>query len=335
MSDSDGDLLALQEHAILLDIVAARGDLSSFADDPFAALLGAFIAELDEGLDAMPRMASLITLPAPQEELARKRRGRSAVMVAAGTTFALVASSGLAAAVTGDPFMPFKEAVSAVSGNDQNPDVTATAQVKPVPAATQAQVSLAMSGISRAIAAGDMAQAQLLLDRAVALADEVEDVPPGLLIRLEKLQERIDRPAHGNSGHVDPAGTKNDKNQSEHNGGNPGKAHENQSSQQIGKLGHGDGKQGQDHAQSKQGGDKSGSDEKDRGTKPAPNQQDQEDTSEPTDSTDHDSPGKQHGRDEHQKADPGNKKSDDGAQQTQRDDEAEASDAGPGSKLEK
>jgi len=203
MANSAHDLLAVQEDAMLLDIVASRGDVSSFADDPIAAVLGSWAADIDEGLQTQP-VSHLLTLPKPSTvaDLRGPRRS-TRFLIATGTAVALLGTSGVAAAVTGDPLSPFRAAVKVVAGsgdevvgasdNQQNHEL-------PGPAATEAEVNQSLRGVNRAIAAGDLEEAQRLLDIARGDASGAEDLAPGLENRIDKLQDKIDGVTHGQPG---------------------------------------------------------------------------------------------------------------------------------------
>jgi hypothetical protein len=210
MVEPDADMLAIQEDALLLDFVAARGDLSAFADDPLAALLGAYVADIDEGIDDLVTSeftARGATTSTPVSA-GTDRPGRSVrFLVAAGTAVALVGTSGVAAAVTGDPFMPFREAVKAVSGShDDVPKADDGGRTGGLPdeAAEAAEVAQTVSDINQAIASGDLAEAKRLLDEVKGNPDLLDGLPPGLAQQLDDLQHTIDdgdtRPGKGNQG---------------------------------------------------------------------------------------------------------------------------------------
>ena len=203
MVDSAHDLLAVQEDAMLMDLVAARGDLSSFADDPIAAVLGSWTADIDEGLQTQP-VSHLLTLPKPSTVTdVRGPRRSTRFLIATGTAVALLGTSGVAAAVTGDPLSPFRAAVKVVSGSGDEATNASDNQQNhelPGPAATEAEVNQSLRGVNRAIASGDLEEAQRLLDLARGDASGVDDLAPGLENRIDKLQDKIDGAGDGQPG---------------------------------------------------------------------------------------------------------------------------------------
>ena len=132
------DLAEIAADAELLDLLAARAETTS--DDPVARMLAAFAAEVDDGLDALlesdststrqrqcrrptpvavPAQRTPVAVPArpcsPHRPCVPGRRGMRATTVAlvvAGT----LSVSGVAAAVTGDPFAPYRSLVAVVTG---------------------------------------------------------------------------------------------------------------------------------------------------------------------------------------------------------------------------
>ena len=271
MAESDRDLLAIQEDALLLDIVAARGDLTSFADDPIASVLGSWAADIDYGLESQP-VSHLLAAPAPIPLSAPRRTRRSGrFMVAAGTAIALVGTSGVAAAVTGDPLLPFRAAVNVVTGSGHD-TVVADGDGKgghnlPDQAALEAQVNQSLSGVQKAIAAGDLELAQHLIDVANGEVDGVEGLPPGLQDRIDQLQQQIDHAVDnsgqgaGNPDHNNGQGDRGHQGDKGHQGA---KGHHGDKAQNGGKAdntqpGSGTGKgQGTGHQSGKPGGEKSG-----------------------------------------------------------------------------
>ncbi|MEO8328888.1 MAG: hypothetical protein ABI586_02675 [Candidatus Nanopelagicales bacterium] len=227
MADSDRDLFAIQEDALLLDIVATRGDLTSFADDPIAAVLGSWTRDIDAGLESQ-QVAHLLTAPAPAASVTPMRSGRSArFLVAATTAVVLVGTSGVAAAVTGDPLGPFRAAVGAVTGSG-NDNLSASGvgnnnHPLPDPAATEAEINRTLSGVNRAVAQGDLAAAQALLDAAEVDAVGVADLAPGFDVRFEHLQDKIDQASQDptNNGHPVDNGQSD-----EHQGGQTNNGHQ-------------------------------------------------------------------------------------------------------------
>ena len=169
MTGPDRDLLDVQDDALLVDAIAGRGDLSAFRDDPIAALLGSYVADVDLDLE-LPSGGDWRVKDRPPLSAARRRARHARFLVAAGTAVALVGTSGVAAAVTGDPFSPYRAAVNAVTHSGETiPTADGKGDANggvPTQASDSASVARSLKDINRAIAAGDFALAQHLLDDA-------------------------------------------------------------------------------------------------------------------------------------------------------------------------
>jgi hypothetical protein len=116
MTDRTPSLLELRETDQLLDELGARRTPIA-GDDPVVALLGAFA----EVVDAEP-MREVVVPPAPATRPRSMSRSRHlAAVLAVGIT---LSTSGIAAAVTGDPLLPIKTVVKNVYdiGNRQSPE---------------------------------------------------------------------------------------------------------------------------------------------------------------------------------------------------------------------
>ena len=151
------NLVEVARDAELLDQLAARAEILD--GGAVAAMLASFAAEVDEGLAALldaspadkPADRGLAAVP---DAVAAPRRGHglraTTIAVVLGATLSV---SGVAAAVTGDPFSPYKGMVSAVrGGNDLPPNAARIAAMNHKLAGTRAQ-----------IAHGDLAGAQATL----------------------------------------------------------------------------------------------------------------------------------------------------------------------------
>jgi hypothetical protein len=219
MKDIDRDFLAVQEDALLVDFVAAREDLSAFADDHVAQLLGAYAADVDEGLELLANAE----LPEAAASLTPARSGFSPrrstrFLVAATTAVVLVGTSGVAAAVTGDPLSPFRSVVKVVTGGGHTPaaDPGREGNDLPDPAATEAEVALSLNAVKQALKDGDVEKAQRLLDDVRTDVNGDAELAPGLDARLDKLQDEVDNAAQGQG-----QGQGQDQGQGQ-NGANPG-----------------------------------------------------------------------------------------------------------------
>jgi hypothetical protein len=125
------DLVAVQRDAVLLDALSTRTRIDDA--DPVVGLLGALVAEVDDGLlavagpEAPPvrqlipeqggahrRHAAVYTLPVAP--LSSGRRHFARAMAAVVVTAAVLSVSGVAAAVSGDPLTPYKRVIDVVRG---------------------------------------------------------------------------------------------------------------------------------------------------------------------------------------------------------------------------
>jgi hypothetical protein len=155
------DLAEVARDAELLDQLAARAEGAD--GDTVAALLAAFAAEVDEGLAGLlrdldegplldePAAAGIAAVPDLPGQV-RRGHGLRATTVAV-VIAATLSVSGVAAAVTGDPFSPYRGIVSAVTGGDDLPPQ----------AARVAALNRHLAGTRARIAHGDLAGAQATL----------------------------------------------------------------------------------------------------------------------------------------------------------------------------
>jgi hypothetical protein len=159
------DTLALARDELLLDALSLRREpQGDGAEEEIGRLLAAFAAEIDEGIDEVIAAgmsadvldgaargadetaeldSNVVRLPVSRRGLVR---GLAAGLVVAG----VVSVSGVAAAVTGDPFAPYERVIAAVSGQ--------------APHATVAQLNRSLTGVRAAIARGDLGSARSSLD---------------------------------------------------------------------------------------------------------------------------------------------------------------------------
>ena len=157
------NLVEVARDAELLDQLAARAAVLD--GDAVSAMLASFAAEVDEGLAALlddvePTGGSaergLVAVP---DMLGGRRRGHglraTTIAVVLGATLSV---SGVAAAMTGDPFSPYKGIVSAVHGGDdhQHHDL-------PSHASRVATMNHKLVGTRAQIAHGDLAGAEATL----------------------------------------------------------------------------------------------------------------------------------------------------------------------------
>jgi len=214
MKDSDRDFLAVQEDALLVDILATREDLSAFADDHIAQVLGSYAADVDEGLELVVN-AQLPEAPRPltQDQGDTSPRRSARFLIAATTAVVLVGTSGVAAAVTGDPLSPFRSVVKVVSGGGHTPtaDPGRISEELPDPASTKAEVALMLNEAKQALKDGDVEKAQRLLDELAADAQIGDGLSPGLEARIDKMQDDVDKSAGGQGGHDGQGGQDTDK----------------------------------------------------------------------------------------------------------------------------
>jgi len=230
MADSH-DLLAVQEDALLLDLLSRRLDATGFADDPVAGLLQSLAEDVDADLQSVAphwhediRVAAVASTGLITGAVAPARSSRrlpSAAVAAMTVTGLLFATGGVAAAVTGDPFSPLREVASAVwgDGSKNQSDPTTDDGVpgpdpgKPLPASAsdKAELNRMLVGVSSAIARGDVDAAAEQLALAQALADSGLVLPAGLQHRLDHLTEQLADPTPGGDNGKKPAAGDNGK----------------------------------------------------------------------------------------------------------------------------
>ena len=229
MNDSDRDLFAVQEDALLLDILAARGDLSAFSDDPLAPLLGSYVGEVDDGLELVDFSGPVLIPPATAVGH-RSKKHSARFLVAAGTAVVMIGTSGVAAAVTGDPLSPIRAAVNAATGGAERAPTANDGTHKDLPdqAAEAAEVARSLGQARRSIARGHLVRAQRQLDELKNGLAPGTVLPPGLVQSMADLQSQVDHPSdQGNSGQ--PAN--GDKNEPGQNQGNNNQSDKNQPGQ--------------------------------------------------------------------------------------------------------
>jgi len=230
MADSR-DLLAVQEDALLLDLLSRRLDATGFADDPVAGLLQSLAEDVDADLPSVAphwhediRVAAVASTGLITGAVARSRSSRrlpSAAVAAMTVTGLLFATGGVAAAVTGDPFSPLREVASAVwgDGSTNQSDPTADdgapgpdpSKSLPASASDKAELNRMLVGVSSAIARGDVDAAAQQLALAQALADSGLVLPTGLQHRLDHLTELLADPTPGGHDGNKPAAGDNGK----------------------------------------------------------------------------------------------------------------------------
>jgi outer membrane biosynthesis protein TonB len=152
MREEDIDVLAVQRDDELLDALAARGAVPAFAaNDPVAGLLAALAAEVDDDLGpATPFEGYALAGMAPMR---RPRRIGRRTVLAVGVAGAVLSASGVAAAVSGDPFAPIR------------PIGKAIVDLKPAKV-TPAQVDKELDGADAALGRGDHRTAREKLEKA-------------------------------------------------------------------------------------------------------------------------------------------------------------------------
>ena len=161
------NLVEVARDAELLDQLASRAAVVD--GDAVSAMLASFAAEVDEGLLALlddveptgraghgPADRGLVAVP---DVVAGRRRGHglraTTIAVVLGATLSV---SGVAAAMTGDPFSPYKGIVSAVHGGDDHQHHNL-----PSHAARVATMNHKLVGTRAQIARGDLAGAEATL----------------------------------------------------------------------------------------------------------------------------------------------------------------------------
>jgi hypothetical protein len=214
--DGNVDFAAVAADDALLDLLAARAEVP--ADDALAGLLAAFADEVDDGLAALLASAeategtdrpALAAVPAVSivpdlpEAPVRPSHGLRAATIAlvVGATLSV---SGVAAAVTGDPFAPYRGIVSAVTGGDDE---------SAAHAAKVAWLQRQLAGTRARVAHGDLAGADADLATMRARLAATDDLSKGQRTALEariaaveaalaRAQDRAtdDTKQHGSSG---------------------------------------------------------------------------------------------------------------------------------------
>ena len=202
------DLLAVQRDDDLLDLLGARRAVSD--GDEVARLLAALAADVDEALPAAPVRAPVAAGPAaptPVDDTSGHTRRLGAAGVAAAVLLGgSVALSGAAAAVTGDPLAPYKTVGHAV-GTVGHAVGTAVGQALslgeddlPEQAAPIAHLNKRMAGARAALAHGDTAQVQALVDELTAVlatADLSDEQRAALQQRVDRLEDSLAKVAPG------------------------------------------------------------------------------------------------------------------------------------------
>ncbi len=172
--DGNVDLAAVAADDALLDLLGARAEVP--ADDTIAGLLAAFADEVDDGLAALlasaeaadgtvgspltavPAVSVVPDLPEPSAARSHGLRATTIALVVGAT----LSVSGVAAAVTGDPFSPYRGIVSAVTGGDDE---------SAAHAARMAWLQRQLTGTRAKVAHGDLTGAATDLTR---LRDRLE-----------------------------------------------------------------------------------------------------------------------------------------------------------------
>ena len=164
--DEDLEVLARRWHAVLAR--RPKGRTLPDGSPDLLVLLAAFTAEVDEGLDRL--LTAPLAVPAPRAvpdaergvaPLRTLRRRRTVRAVTAGVLAAgLVSVSGVAAAVTGDPFSPYKGLYEAVYGTDDMADGSPFGG-----ASDGTELDRAVRAVETALAAGRLDRASVALER--------------------------------------------------------------------------------------------------------------------------------------------------------------------------
>jgi hypothetical protein len=204
---ADRDLIPIQQDALLMETAARRGDLSAFADEPVAGLLGALAAESDRGgMAPLDRYGPRgLEPPVPvQAAPPRARVSRHTGVVAITVAALLVGSNGIAAAVTGRPFATFSSVASLMTGGHaDSPHLRADGSAGDGRGRGEDNQGSAVSASTKKLnlvqpmlAHGDTERARSLLEAALAdLQASGSPVPAGLQTRIDKLTDRIDHVA--------------------------------------------------------------------------------------------------------------------------------------------
>lgn len=167
------DLAAVQRDSDLLDALAARAVPQGVdLDDSVLSMLAALVDEVDEGLREQlqpPQVETpfipvqgggrVMAFPVAGSAEPGHRRQVARTVAAAAVAAVALSISGVAAAVTGDPFTPYKNVYHAVSGK-HGP--------LPAKASSIAKFHHGLAGVRADIAHGNLAGAQQSIDDARA-----------------------------------------------------------------------------------------------------------------------------------------------------------------------
>ena len=188
MADEEFDRLAVQRDAALVHALATRTappidiDLS----DPVVTYLESWVDWVDEGVDA----DEVFVLGQHKDRVAAKRSNRHrAALIAGSTMAALVVTSGAAAAVTGDPFIVAKAPLSVIEQINPFDSDSSAGDRLPDNAPEVARVNALLAEAQRAMARGDTAEAERLMDEATAALGDGGN--PGQQTRIDKLAEDL------------------------------------------------------------------------------------------------------------------------------------------------
>ncbi|MDH5277961.1 MAG: hypothetical protein OEW53_02825, partial [Actinomycetota bacterium] len=198
----DRDLVLIQQDGLLLETVSRRRDLSAFSDEPIAALLAGLASEADRGGMAPAERYGPTGMRPPTHRIAPQpsRLSRHSGAVVLTVAALVVGSSGVAAAVTGDPFAPIKGMTHLVTGGADAGEGHVVAGPGgrkkgslPETAAHVAVFTKKLTGVRPMLAKGDADAARDVLQSALAdLVASGAPIPPGLQNRIDKLADRID-----------------------------------------------------------------------------------------------------------------------------------------------
>ena len=216
MSTNEFDAVAVQQDAASVHALATRAFGEVDMNDPAVALLAAWVAQIDDGVDevaqfVMPQNGSSgsspVAISAP--------RGRRAALIAGSAAFALVVSGGAAAAVTGDPLAVVRAPLHALEKVNPFADAVTNARERlPLGTPATANANKLLADAQRAMAQGETSKAQKLIAEAEALLGGTAN--PGQLNRLEELKDKV-------AGQSDPKGKGPvDKAGSQQSGGSSG-----------------------------------------------------------------------------------------------------------------
>ena len=187
---SELDLLAVQRDDETLDELARRQPRAPM-DEDVLFLLAALTTDVDEGLKEllakpmrMPlRSAATGEIPKLTDAARRKTaRTVTGALIVAG----LVSVSGISAAVTGDPFTPYRSVISVVAGDDKRTPATSEAEAE--------VVRQQFLSIDAAIEAGQLDRATVGIQR---MRNRLEDRPSGaqraVIAQLAALEAKLAR----------------------------------------------------------------------------------------------------------------------------------------------